>query len=63
VPSLPCRRPDRSAPPAGEEPRFRPRVLLERGDDEVMYVGHLPMGLLVDRSFRELPNVPLEDEV
>jgi hypothetical protein len=28
-----------------------------------MYAGHLPMGLLVDRSFRELPNVPLEDEV
>ena len=33
-----------------------------RGADKVMYAGYYPMGLSLERIFRELPNVPLKDE-
>ena len=34
-----------------------------RGADKVMYAGYFPMGLTLDRIFREMPDVPFKDEV
>jgi len=34
-----------------------------RGADKVMYAGYFPMGLSLERIFRDLPGVPLKDEV
>ena len=34
-----------------------------RGADQVMYAGYFPMGLSLDRIFREMPDVPFRDEV
>lgn len=34
-----------------------------RGSDQVMYAGYFPMGLSLDRIFKEMPDVPLRDEV
>ncbi len=34
-----------------------------RGSDKVMYAGYFPMGLSLDRIFRDMPNVPFKDEV
>lgn len=34
-----------------------------RGGDKVMYAGYFPMGLSLDRIFRDMPNVPFKDEV
>ena len=48
-------------------PRRYPQEIIDfantRGSDKVMYAGYFPMGLSLDRIFRELPNVPLRDEV
>jgi predicted TIM-barrel fold metal-dependent hydrolase len=48
-------------------PRHYPKAILDyantRGADKIMYAGYFPMGLTLDRIFRELPNVPLRDEV
>jgi hypothetical protein len=35
----------------------------KRGADQVLYAGYFPMGLSLDRIFRELPDVPLRDHV
>lgn len=35
----------------------------KRGSGQVMYAGYFPMGLSLDRIFREMPDVPLRDEV
>ena len=34
-----------------------------RGGDKVLYAGYFPMGLSLDRIFRDMPNVPFKDEV
>jgi hypothetical protein len=34
-----------------------------RGAEKVLYAGYLPMGLSLERSFGELPSVPLKDDV
>jgi len=34
-----------------------------RGADKIMYAGYYPMGLSLDRIFRELPDVPFKPEV
>ncbi|WP_373092728.1 amidohydrolase family protein [Zhongshania sp.] len=34
-----------------------------RGSDKVMYAGYFPMGLSLDRTFKDMPNVPFKDEV
>jgi len=34
-----------------------------RGADKVMYAGYFPMGLSLDRIFKDMPNVPFKDEV
>jgi predicted TIM-barrel fold metal-dependent hydrolase len=48
-------------------PRHYPKAILDfantRGAEKVMYAGYFPMGLTLERIFRELPNVPLRDEV
>jgi uncharacterized protein len=48
-------------------PKWYPRAVVDfantRGADKVMYAGYFPMGLSLDRIMRELPEVPLRDEV
>ncbi len=48
-------------------PKHYPTAIVDyantRGGDKVMYAGYFPMGLTLDRIFRELPAVPLRDEV
>jgi uncharacterized protein len=48
-------------------PRYYPKAIIDyantRGADKVMYAGYFPMGLTLDRIFRELPDVPLKDDV
>ena len=34
-----------------------------RGADKVMYAGYFPMGLSLDRIFKDMPHVPFKDEV
>ena len=48
-------------------PRHYPRAIVDfantRGADQVLYAGYFPMGLSLDRIFRELPEVPFRDHV
>lgn len=48
-------------------PRYFPKDIIEfankRGADKVLYAGYYPSGLSLERSFAELPDVPLKDEV
>jgi predicted TIM-barrel fold metal-dependent hydrolase len=48
-------------------PRHYPRAIIDyantRGADKIMYAGYFPMGLSLERIFRELPDVPFRDEV
>ena len=48
-------------------PRHYPRAIIDfantRGADQVMYAGYFPMGLSLERIFRELPDVPFRDHV
>lgn len=48
-------------------PRHYPRAIIDyantRGADRIMYAGYWPMGLSLERIFRELPGVPFKDEV
>jgi predicted TIM-barrel fold metal-dependent hydrolase len=48
-------------------PKYYPKAIIDyantRGADKIMYAGYFPMGLSLDRIMRELPNVPLKDEV
>ncbi len=48
-------------------PRYYPQEIIDyansRGADKVMYAGYFPMGLALERIMRELPDVPLKDEV
>jgi predicted TIM-barrel fold metal-dependent hydrolase len=48
-------------------PRHYPRAIIDyantRGADKVMYAGYFPMGLTLERIFKELPEVPFRDEV
>jgi uncharacterized protein len=48
-------------------PRHYPKEIVDyantRGADKVMYAGYFPMGLSLERIFRELPEVPLRDPV
>jgi predicted TIM-barrel fold metal-dependent hydrolase len=34
-----------------------------RGAEKLMYAGYFPMGISLERIFRDMPNVPLKDEV
>jgi predicted TIM-barrel fold metal-dependent hydrolase len=48
-------------------PKYYPKAIVDfantRGADKVMYAGYFPMGLTLERIFRELPEVPFRDEV
>jgi uncharacterized protein len=48
-------------------PRYYPKDIIHfantRGADKVMYAGYFPMGLSLDRIFKELPDVPFRDHV
>jgi predicted TIM-barrel fold metal-dependent hydrolase len=48
-------------------PKHYPKAIVDyantRGADKVMYAGYFPMGLSLERIFRELPQVPFRDAV
>jgi predicted TIM-barrel fold metal-dependent hydrolase len=48
-------------------PRYYPKNIVDyantRGADKILYAGYFPMGLSLDRIFRELPGVPFRDDV
>ena len=48
-------------------PRHYPKVIVDyansRGSDKIIYAGYFPMGLSLERIFRELDDVPFKDEV
>lgn len=48
-------------------PRHYPEDIIHfantRGADQVMYAGYFPMGLSLDRIFKDMPDVPLRDHV
>jgi predicted TIM-barrel fold metal-dependent hydrolase len=48
-------------------PRHYPKAIVEyantRGADKILYAGYFPMGLTLERIFRELPEVPFRDHV
>lgn len=48
-------------------PKHYPKDIIQyantRGADKVMYAGYFPMGLSLERIFKELPDVPFKDEV
>jgi predicted TIM-barrel fold metal-dependent hydrolase len=48
-------------------PKYYPRDIIDyantRGADKVMYAGYFPMGLSLERIFRELPDVPFKADV
>jgi predicted TIM-barrel fold metal-dependent hydrolase len=48
-------------------PKYYPREIISyansRGSDKVMYAGYYPMGLSLERIFKELPEVGFRDEV
>ena len=48
-------------------PKHYPRAIIDyankRGADKVMYAGYFPMGLSLERIFRELEDVPFRDHV
>jgi uncharacterized protein len=53
--------------PSAFAPRYYPKAIIDyantRGADKIMYAGYHPMGLTLERIFRELPDVPFKDEV
>ncbi len=48
-------------------PKHYPQAIIDyantRGAHKIMYAGYYPMGLSLERIFRELPQVPFKDEV
>jgi predicted TIM-barrel fold metal-dependent hydrolase len=48
-------------------PKYYPEEIIQfansRGAKQVMYAGYFPMGLSLERIFREMPDVPFKDEV
>jgi uncharacterized protein len=48
-------------------PKHYPKAIIDyantRGAHKIMYAGYFPMGLSLERIFRELPDVPFKDEV
>jgi uncharacterized protein len=48
-------------------PKYYPTDIIDfantRGADKVLYAGYFPFGLSLERIFKELPDVPLKDEV
>ena len=48
-------------------PKYYPSDIIEfantRGSDQVMYAGYFPMGISLERIFKDMPDVPLRDHV
>lgn len=48
-------------------PRYYPPAIIDyansRGADRVLYAGYFPMGLTLERTFDEMPQVPFADDV
>ncbi len=49
-------------------PRFYPKAIIDyantsRGADKIIYAGYFPMGLSLDRIFKDLEQVPFKEEV
>jgi len=48
-------------------PKHYPKSIINyansRGSDKIIYAGYFPMGLSLDRIFKEMKNLPLKDEV
>ncbi len=48
-------------------PKHYPKDIIDfansRGSDKVMYCGYFPAGLTLERQFRDMPNVPFNDDV
>ncbi|WP_236631529.1 amidohydrolase family protein [Endozoicomonas numazuensis] len=48
-------------------PKYYPESIIDfantRGANQVMYAGYFPMGISLDRIFRDMPDVPFKDEV
>ncbi len=48
-------------------PKHYPKAIVDyantRGADKIMYAGYFPMGLTLERIFREMPDVPFRDDV
>ncbi len=48
-------------------PKYYPKAIVDyantRGADKILYAGYFPMGLSLERIFRDMPNVPFNDDV
>ncbi|MGH0030905.1 MAG: amidohydrolase family protein, partial [Myxococcota bacterium] len=48
-------------------PKYYPKAIVDyansRGADKVLYAGYFPMGLSLERIFRDMPDVPFNDDV
>ena len=48
-------------------PKHYPKEIIDfansRGADKIMYAGYFPMGLSLERIFKDMPGVPFKDEV
>ncbi len=48
-------------------PKHYPAEIIQfansRGADKILYAGYFPMGLSLERIFRDMPHVPFNDEV
>ena len=48
-------------------PKHYPKAIIDyantRGADKIMYAGYFPMGLSLERIFKDMPSVPFKDEV
>jgi predicted TIM-barrel fold metal-dependent hydrolase len=48
-------------------PKYYPKAIIDyantRGADKIMYAGYYPMGISLERTFDEMPNVPFRDHV
>ena len=48
-------------------PRHYPKAIVDyantRGSDKIMYAGYFPMGLSLERIFKELEDVPFKNDV
>jgi predicted TIM-barrel fold metal-dependent hydrolase len=53
--------------PSAFAPKYYPKAIIDyantRGADKVMYAGYHPMGLTLERIFKEMPDVPFKDHV
>jgi predicted TIM-barrel fold metal-dependent hydrolase len=48
-------------------PKYYPKAIVDyantRGADKILYAGYFPMGLSLERIFRDMPDVPFNDDV